>query len=98
MAAVYILFLLLLGWWKPDLMPPLPQAERDDVSRRQLWVRFWKVVVPPIMLVVSVLGSIVGGIAAPTEAASMGAVKWNTASGRMTRMASSMSSGWPRSP
>jgi TRAP-type mannitol/chloroaromatic compound transport system permease large subunit len=37
-------------------------------------VRFWKVVVPPIMLVVAVLGSIVGGIAAPTEAASMGAV------------------------
>jgi TRAP-type mannitol/chloroaromatic compound transport system permease large subunit len=44
------------------------------VSRRELWLRFWKVVVPPIMLVVSVLGSIVGGIAAPTEAASMGAV------------------------
>lgn len=74
LAGVYIVFLLLLGWWKPDLMPPLPQAERDAVSRRQLWVRFWKVVVPPIMLVVSVLGSIVGGIAAPTEAASMGAV------------------------
>ena len=55
-------------------MPPIPQAERDEVSRRQLWVRFWKVVVPPIMLVVAVLGSIVGGIAAPTEAASMGAV------------------------
>ncbi len=74
LATVYIVFLLLLGWWKPALMPPLPQAERDAVSRRQLWLRFWKVVVPPILLVVAVLGSIVGGIAAPTEAASMGAV------------------------
>jgi tripartite ATP-independent transporter DctM subunit len=74
LAAVYIIFLLVLGWLKPDLMPPIPQAERDGVSRRQLWIRFWKVVVPPIMLVVAVLGSIVGGIAAPTEAASMGAV------------------------
>ncbi|MBC7938353.1 MAG: TRAP transporter large permease subunit [Chitinophagaceae bacterium] len=74
LATVYIVFLLLLGWWKPDLMPPIPQAERDLVSRRQLWLRFWKVVVPPIMLVVAVLGSIVGGVAAPTEAASMGAV------------------------
>ena len=74
LAGVYIIFLLVLGMLKPDLMPPLPQAERDAVSRRQLWVRFWKVVVPPIMLVVAVLGSIVGGIAAPTEAASMGAV------------------------
>lgn len=74
LAAVYIIFLLVLGWLKPDLMPPIPQDERDGVSRRQLWIRFWKVVVPPILLVVAVLGSIVGGIAAPTEAASMGAV------------------------
>jgi tripartite ATP-independent transporter DctM subunit len=74
LAGVYIVFLLVLGLLKPDLMPPLPQAERDAVSRRQLWIRFWKVVVPPILLVVAVLGSIVGGVAAPTEAASMGAV------------------------
>lgn len=74
LSAVYIIFLLILGWLKPDLMPALPQDERDSVSRRELWIRFWKVVVPPIMLVVAVLGSIVGGVAAPTEAASMGAV------------------------
>ena len=74
LAGVYIVFLLVLGMLKPDLMPPLPQAERDAVSRRQLWIRFWKVVVPPILLVVAVLGSIVGGVAAPTEAASMGAI------------------------
>jgi tripartite ATP-independent transporter DctM subunit len=74
LAGVYIVFLLVLGMLKPELMPPLPQAERDAVSRRQLWIRFWKVVVPPILLVVAVLGSIVGGVAAPTEAASMGAI------------------------
>lgn len=74
LAGIYIAFLLLLGWLKPGLMPPLPQAERDAVSRRELWTRFFKVLVPPVMLVVAVLGSIVGGVAAPTEAASMGAV------------------------
>lgn len=74
LAGVCIVFLLVLGMLKPDLMPALPQAERDAVSRRELWLRFWKVVVPPILLVVAVLGSIVGGVAAPTEAASMGAV------------------------
>ncbi len=74
LACVYILFLLVLGMFRPELMPPIPLAERDAVSRRELWLRFWKVVVPPILLVVSVLGSIVGGVAAPTEAASMGAV------------------------
>ena len=74
LAAVYIIYILVWGMLRPESMPPIPVAERDLVSRSQLWVRFWKVVVPPIMLVVAVLGSIVGGIAAPTEAASMGAV------------------------
>ena len=74
LASVYIVFMLVLGWLKPDLMPPIPLKERSRVSRSQLWLRFWKVVVPPILLVVAVLGSIVGGVAAPTEAAAMGAV------------------------
>ncbi|MGV3499948.1 MAG: TRAP transporter large permease [Hydrogenophaga sp.] len=74
LAAVYIIYLLVMGMLRPASMPALPVAERDAVSRRQLWVRFFKVLVPPVMLVVAVLGSIVGGIAAPTEAASMGAV------------------------
>ncbi len=74
LAAVYIVYLVVMGWLRPQTMPPLPVAERDAVSRRQLWIRFFKVLVPPVMLVVAVLGSIVGGVAAPTEAASMGAV------------------------
>ena len=74
LSAVYIVYILIHAWLKPDLMPPIPVEERNLVSRRQLWIRFWKVVFPPITLVVSVLGSIVGGIAAPTEAASLGAV------------------------
>ena len=71
---VYIVFILILGWIKPDLMPPIPKEERSRVSGKELTIRFWKVVVPPIMLVIAVLGSIVAGIAAPTEAAAMGAI------------------------
>lgn len=74
LAGVYIVYLLVRGWMSPGLMPALPLAERSQVGRRELAARFWKVVVPPILLVVAVLGSIVGGVAAPTEAASMGAV------------------------
>jgi tripartite ATP-independent transporter DctM subunit len=74
LTTVYIIYILILGWFKPDLMPPIPLEERSKVSGKELWKRFWKVVVPPIMLVIAVLGSIVGGIAAPTEAAGMGAV------------------------
>lgn len=74
LAAIYIVYLLIMGWLRPGTMPAVPLAERDAVSRKELWTRFFKVLVPPVMLVVAVLGSIVGGVAAPTEAASMGAV------------------------
>ncbi len=74
LAGLYIVYLLVRGWMNPNLMPPIPLEERLQVSRQELFKRFWKVVVPPILLVVAVLGAIVGGVAAPTEAASMGAV------------------------
>ena len=74
LAAIYCLYIIIIGIVKPGLVPPLPREERDAVSRRQLWTRFFKVVVPPVLLVMSVLGSIIGGVAAPTEAASMGAL------------------------
>lgn len=74
LAGVYIAYILILGWLRPNAMPPIPLAERQTVSRRQLTMRVLKVMLPPILLVVAVLGSIVGGVAAPTEAASMGAV------------------------
>ena len=74
LAAIYCVYIVIVGMLWPDKVPPIPRAERDAVSRRQLWMRFFKVVVPPVLLVLSVLGSIIGGVAAPTEAASMGAL------------------------
>jgi len=74
LAGIYCTYILILGWVKPDLMPPIPELERDAVSARELWLRFFKVVLPPVLLVAAVLGSIIGGVAAPTEAASMGAL------------------------
>jgi tripartite ATP-independent transporter DctM subunit len=74
LAAIYCVYIIIIGMVKPEWVPPIPVAERDAVSRRQLWVRFFKVVVPPVLLVMAVLGSIIGGVAAPTEAASMGAL------------------------
>jgi tripartite ATP-independent transporter DctM subunit len=74
LAALYCTYIVILGMVRPEMVPPIPRAERDAVSRRDLWVRFFKVVVPPVLLVLSVLGSIIAGIAAPTEAASMGAL------------------------
>jgi len=74
LAALYCVYIVVVGMAKPDLMPPLPKDERDALATRDLWIRFLKVVVPPVLLVFAVLGSIIGGVAAPTEAASMGAL------------------------
>jgi len=54
----------------------LPQVPPPGLRlpRAQPWSRCLKVVAPPLLLVLPVLGSIIGGVAAPTEAASMGAL------------------------
>lgn len=74
LAALYCAYVVVLGMARPDLMPAVPKAERAAVNRRQLLKRFLVVVLPPLGLVLAVLGSIIGGVAAPTEAASMGAL------------------------
>jgi tripartite ATP-independent transporter DctM subunit len=74
LAALYCTYIVVLGMVKPELVPPVPKHERDAMPRGELWLKFFKVVLPPLLLVLSVLGSIIGGIAAPTEAASMGAL------------------------
>ena len=74
LAAIYALYILALGVLRPGSMPPVPAAERALISTRALWAKLAQVVAPPFGLVVAVLGSIIGGVAAPTEAASMGAL------------------------
>jgi tripartite ATP-independent transporter DctM subunit len=74
LASLYCSYIVVLGMVRPELVPVVPKEERDAMSRLELWVRFFKVVLPPVALVLSVLGSIIAGVAAPTEAASMGAL------------------------
>lgn len=74
LAALYVIYLIILGRLVPHHAPPLPRSERDAMGRGELWLKVVKTVVPPILLVVAVLGAIIGGVAAPTEAASIGAL------------------------
>ncbi|MEO5595898.1 MAG: TRAP transporter large permease subunit [Lysobacteraceae bacterium] len=74
LAGLYCAWIVVYGIIRPDAMPSVPKAERDLVSRKELWLRVVKVALPPLALVLAVLGSIIAGVAAPTEAASMGAL------------------------
>ncbi|MDH5425851.1 MAG: TRAP transporter large permease subunit [Gammaproteobacteria bacterium] len=71
---LYFAYIFFMAWRSPEKMPAIPLEEREQVSTNQLVIDLLKVVLPPIALVVAVLGSIIGGVAAPTEAASMGAL------------------------
>jgi tripartite ATP-independent transporter DctM subunit len=74
LAAIYCIYILGLGVVAPKMVPAVPAEERALVSRAQLGGKLLRVVLPPLGLVGAVLGSIIGGVAAPTEAASMGAL------------------------
>lgn len=74
LAGLYVAYILIYAWRHPDRAPPIPAEERAALSRRQLMLRLVKGVAPAMLLVLAVLGSIMAGIAAPTEAAAIGAL------------------------
>jgi tripartite ATP-independent transporter DctM subunit len=73
LVGLYLVYLIGVAIFKPKAMPALPEAERMRKGTALL-LRSIKVLVPPLLLIVSVLGSILAGAATPTEAASVGAV------------------------
>jgi tripartite ATP-independent transporter DctM subunit len=66
----YLLYIVILARLRPGLMPPDETDEEDRVSIGRLLL----LISGPMLLIVAVLGSILGGIATPTEAAAVGAV------------------------
>jgi tripartite ATP-independent transporter DctM subunit len=59
-------------YFNPALGPPLPEELRAK-SMREVWFDFFAGLVPPAALVMSALGSIIFGLATPTEGAGFGA-------------------------
>ncbi len=66
----YTVYILILGKFKPEYCPAMVVTE----NKRDLLIQAAKDIVPPLILILSVLGSIFSGIATPTESASIGAV------------------------
>jgi len=73
MASVFALHVLIVSYLKPDIAPALP-AEVRNISGKALWKRVSVVMLPPLLLILLVLGSIFFGIATPTEAGAVGCV------------------------
>jgi tripartite ATP-independent transporter DctM subunit len=73
LVGLYMLYLFLLGQWKPDLAPPIPREEVAAFQAEALR-RVAVALAPAFVLIVAVLGSIFWGIASPTEGAAVGAM------------------------
>ena len=73
LAAMYIVYCLVRSHLKPELGPPVPLAERVT-DKVELVREFLIGVVPLTLLIGFTLGTILTGLATPTEAASCGAV------------------------
>ncbi len=73
LVSMYIAWLIATSIIKPETMPAISTAARD-LNRRQLLLQVLYVLIPPMLLIFAVLGSILAGFATPTEAASVGAV------------------------
>ncbi len=71
LVGMYILYQLLVAWLKPETSPPIPE---EELQVDGLGKRIAHALIPPIILIIAVLGSILAGVATPTEAAAVGSV------------------------
>lgn len=67
----YILYIVWVAWRKPELAPALNDNETFDSG---LAISVIKSLLPPLFLIIAVLGSIFFGVASPTESAAVGAL------------------------
>ncbi|MGB5426551.1 MAG: TRAP transporter large permease subunit, partial [Gammaproteobacteria bacterium] len=74
LVTLYLLYLVFIAWTRPDAMPAISDDSATNADRGSLLQRVVYSLLPPLLLIVAVLGSILAGIATPTEAASVGAV------------------------
>jgi len=67
----YVVYILVVSFFRPEVAPAIvvPEEEKKGAVKRALMA-----ILPPLTLIVMVLGSIFAGIATPTESASVGAL------------------------
>ena len=74
LAGLYFLYVVGRATVQPHLAPRLPRQELAQVSRSEVWLALLTSFFPLAILILSVLGAILFGLATPTEAASIGAL------------------------
>ena len=73
LVGLYVLYVLSIAWMNRDAAPAVP-LKNDGSSRTQQYFAALRAIVPPLALIIVVLGSIFAGIATPTESSALGSV------------------------
>ncbi|MGK2907607.1 MAG: TRAP transporter large permease [Desulfuromonadales bacterium] len=73
LVAFYVAYIVIITIIKKDLAPPVLLAESSGTKKQQVGYAL-KAIVPPLVLIVLVLGSILTGVATPTESSSVGGI------------------------
>ncbi|PLX93146.1 MAG: C4-dicarboxylate ABC transporter [Desulfuromonas sp.] len=69
----YVVYILILTFFKKDLAPPIKLEELVGDKKKQI-KKALMAVVPPLTLIILVLGSILTGVATPTESSAVGGI------------------------
>lgn len=73
LVGAYIVYILIYSFFKKDAAPPVELDDSHGTKLQQVFHAL-KAIIPPLVLIVLVLGSIFGGVATPTESAAVGGV------------------------
>ena len=74
LASLYFFYIFIRCNINPSLGPPISREEASKWSALQKTVLTMKSMIPPLALILAVMGTILAGIATPTEAAALGAL------------------------
>ena len=74
LASLYFIYILIRCNINPTLGPPISKEEASKWSASQKIVLTLKCLIPPMALILAVMGTILAGVATPTEAAALGAL------------------------
>ena len=74
LVGLFITYIIIVSLLRPKDAPAISKEELAAISSRQLAARVGRALIPPMFLIIAVLGSIFAGVASPTEAAAVGAV------------------------
>lgn len=73
LSSLYFAYILIRCRINPELGPPISKEEASTYSTSQKLAMIAKSLVPPLALILAVMGTILAGVATPTEAAGLGA-------------------------